>query len=89
MRKIVNLLLVLAMVLSMTACSGSKTETPKQSEAPAKDIVTQLSAPVTIEFWHSIANKAHIEILDGLVKEFNETVGAEKGITVNATYQGP
>lgn len=63
-------------------------EQPKEGSGE-ESIVTELSGPVTIEFWHSISNTVHVEILDNLLQEFNDTVGKEKGITVNATYQGP
>ncbi len=40
-----------------------------------------------IVFWHSMTESAG-ESLEGLVDEFNQTVGAEKGIHVTAVYQG-
>ena len=44
-------------------------------------------AEVEIVFWHSMTEMAG-ESLEGLVDEFNRTVGAEKGIHVTAVYQG-
>lgn len=42
---------------------------------------------VTITWWHSNSGLLG-EAADELVERFNETVGAEKGITVEAVYQG-
>ena len=41
-----------------------------------------------LQFWHSISNQNHLKVLEGLVEEFNETIGAEKGITVVPTFNG-
>ena len=38
-------------------------------------------------FWHAMSDAAG-QLIDGYVKRFNETVGAEKGIVVEAVYQG-
>ena len=43
--------------------------------------------PVRIVFWHSASEKAG-ELVDKYVKEFNETIGKEKGIEVEAVFQG-
>jgi len=43
--------------------------------------------PVTIEVWNYY-NGDQLTAFDGLVKEFNETVGAEKGIIVKSSSQG-
>lgn len=43
--------------------------------------------PVTIEVW-TYYNGDQLTAFDGLVKEFNETVGKEKGIVVNSSSQG-
>lgn len=50
-------------------------------------VVTELSEPVTVEFWHSMSG-ANGEALNSIIEDFNNTVGKEKGITVEATYQG-
>ena len=44
-------------------------------------------AATEIVFWHCMTETAG-ESLEGLVEEFNRTVGAEKGIHVTAVYQG-
>ena len=41
----------------------------------------------TITFWHSMSENAGV-MLDELVNTFNETVGKENGIRVDAIYQG-
>ena len=45
------------------------------------------NGPVTVTFWHSMTEEAK-ELLDGYVADFNTTVGAEKGIRVEAVFQG-
>lgn len=51
------------------------------------EVVTEVSSPVEIDFWHSM-NGANGEVLNEIVNEFNNTVGADKGIQVTAIYQG-
>lgn len=74
-----------ALGLSLAAC-GSK-PAPSGAETPAGELGT-LSGPVELQFWHSISNQNHLKVLEGLVEEFNETIGAEKGITVVPTFNG-
>ena len=45
------------------------------------------NGPVVVTFWHSMTEEAK-ELLDGYVAGFNETVGARKGIRVEAVFQG-
>ncbi len=65
--------------------SSSGNTSPPQSEAGSGYTI---SDPVTIELWHPISNPVHAEVLDAMIAEFNSGIGAEKGITVNATLQG-
>ena len=51
------------------------------------EVVTSIENPVTIEFWHSMSG-AFTDTIADIVNDFNITVGAEKGITVNSVYQG-
>ena len=51
------------------------------------EVITKIEQPVTIEFWHSMSG-AFSDTIKEIVNDFNNTVGAEKGITVNAVYQG-
>ena len=60
---------------------------PQRGKTPARELGT-LSGPVELQFWHSISNQNHLKVLEGLVEEFNETIGAEKGITVVPTFNG-
>ena len=89
MKKITCLLLTLVMALTVAGC-GSGGDTPSSDNAGQSEgeIVTELSEPVEIQFWHSISNQVHLEILENLVEEFNQTVGKEKGITVVPTFNG-
>lgn len=88
MKKLLCLVLALSMVLALAAC-GSKGESSGANGGESdKKVVTTISAPVEIQFWHSISNPVHAEILDKQIAEFNKTVGAEKGITVVSTFNG-
>jgi sn-glycerol 3-phosphate transport system substrate-binding protein len=55
--------------------------------AGGRQEATQTSGPVTIRFWHSMADEAGIAF-DEYVKEFNAGPGAAKQITVEAVFQG-
>ena len=83
MKKLMTSLSLVAGVTTLAACSGGKTEqTPQTTE-----IITTIESPVTIEFWHAMSG-TNQEAVDALVNKFNTTIGTEKGITVNAVYQG-
>lgn len=100
---VVAILALCLMVGSMTACSsnnsnnGGNTDpanTPTQpvtdnDDGGASDGTVKLtpSKPTEVNFWHSLSG-TNEETLKGLVDTYNSTVGAEKGITVNALYQG-
>lgn len=66
--------------LGLVGCGNQETETKV-------DLVTNTGDGVTVEFWHNMSG-AFAETIDSIVSDFNSTIGAEKGITVNATYQG-
>ncbi|MBQ8803801.1 MAG: extracellular solute-binding protein [Tyzzerella sp.] len=87
MKKILAILLSLAMVFALTACGGDDTKTGggKGSGDGDKKEALQVSEPVTIEFWHTLTADG-AAALEAMTKEFNET--NEYGITVNATNQG-
>jgi len=55
--------------------------------AGGRQETTQTTGPVTIRFWHSMADEAGIAF-DEYVKEFNAGPGAAKQITVEAVFQG-
>jgi sn-glycerol 3-phosphate transport system substrate-binding protein len=49
--------------------------------------VAETSGPITISFWHSMADDVGL-VFEAFVKEFNEGPGAERQITVEAVFQG-
>lgn len=71
MKKLVSLLLALAMLLSVT---GALAYSPEE--------------PITITFWHTRASGANYNVLKDSVDTFNATIGKEKGIIVEETFQG-
>lgn len=75
MKKILKCLTALLCVLVLLLCAGCSTEsaTPPQ--------------PVSITIW-TYYNGTQLESFNALVKTFNETVGKEKGITVETYSQG-
>ena len=82
MKKRVLGVMALASIIGLVGCG----QTEEVKETPT-ELVTELSEPVEIEFWHTMSG-ALGETIDTLVKNFNGTVGAEKGITVESVYQG-
>ena len=66
-KKMLALLLALAMGLGMAACARADA--------------------VKIVFWHSMSEEAGA-LIQAYVKQFNETVGRERGIEVEAVFQG-
>lgn len=77
MKKLLSLILILSLLVSLTACTGLAGK--KNPLDPEK--------PVTIVVWHYY--NGHIkEQFDSLVNEFNETIGIEKGIVVDAQSVG-
>lgn len=88
MKKFWTSLSLLAGVTSLVACSSGKTEQAPSTDSNAKqELVTTIEKPVTIEFWHAMSG-TNQEAVDALVEQFNSTIGAEKGITVEPVYQG-
>ena len=66
--------------LGLVGCGNQETETKVE-------LVTNTGDGVNVEFWHNMSG-AFAETIDSIVSDFNSTIGAEKGITVHATYQG-
>lgn len=88
MKKVMAILLSMAMVFVMTACGGNGSQTGNGgagSDDASKKEALQVSEPVTIEFWHTLTADG-AAALEAMTKEFNET--NEYGITVNAVNQG-
>ena len=73
MKKLFSLLLVLTMLLSLAGIA--------QAEEPIEE-------PIKVTVWHTRGSGANGEMIAASVKEFNETIGAEKGIVVEEVYQG-
>lgn len=84
MKKMFALLLALLMVFALAACG--KTETPPPADTDVSNVALGEKA-VTLTFWHSMTDN-NGAVLEGLVETFNETVGAEHGVSVLAVYQG-
>lgn len=97
MKRILAILLVLTMtLLALTACSSTPStvqagaatgetgaaETPEESQG-----AETAEGVIELTYWYSWTDKIQ-ENNENLVKMFNETVGAEKGIHVTAEYQG-
>ena len=85
MKKLISFLAVVLLAVSF-AFAGGSAEQATTSES--SDVVTTISNPITIEFWHSFSGDVQLPVIEGLVKEFNDTVGREKGITVVPVAQG-
>ena len=85
MKKLISFLTVVLLAVSF-AFAGGSAEQATTSES--SDVVTTISNPITIEFWHSFSGDVQLPVIEGLVKEFNDTVGKEKGITVVPVAQG-
>lgn len=85
MKKLAASCAVLFGLSSMVACSNG-TESNKVQEG-SSDLVVSIEEPVKIEFWHAMSG-SYGEAVNQIVEGFNSTVGQEKGITVEAVYQG-
>ena len=81
MKKVLLSTLALGATLGLVGCGNNEVQ---QNDV---ELVTQVSAPVEIEWWHSMSG-AFDETIKGIVENFNETIGEEKGIHVTAVYQG-
>lgn len=88
-----GLLAAMLLVSSLSGC-GQKSEPESKQPATNQPATSESTGGeestggiVTIEFWNS-AEGAMATSLEYLVNEFNNTVGKEKGIVVNAVFQG-
>lgn len=75
-KKLISLCLVFTMVTALTGCGSKSAKSPLSAKNP-----------VTIEVWNYY-NGDQLTAFDNLVKEFNESVGKEKGIIVKGSSQG-
>ena len=78
MKKKTVLLIILSLLL-LTGHSGTL------SAAGTRPVSAQ--SPTEISFWHSMGGVMGVT-LEGIVQNFNDTVGAEKGISIKTVYQG-
>ncbi|MBI3521876.1 MAG: ABC transporter substrate-binding protein [Chloroflexi bacterium] len=70
------------------ACGGgSPSGGGTTAEANAIDSV-ELKAPVSITLWHALTGDPQKSALENAIKQFNDTVGKERGITVTGLVQG-
>lgn len=78
-------LLILSIMSSVLSCSGdkSKTENKSESVSTSADVYVPKEKQ-TLEFWHAM-NGENGEILETLVKKFNET---HQNIEVKPVFQG-
>lgn len=69
-------------------CAGEnkKAEIPQAEESSALTEENDSDTAMTIEFWHYY-NDAQKQHLDQLVKEYNGTLGLERGVAVEAYSQ--
>lgn len=90
MKKALALIMAVTMLLTLAAgCGGKNSNTPdttKQTESKGAS-KTETNEPIEVTFWHVLGGALQ-EPVENLVKEFNETVGAEKGIHVTPVFQG-
>ncbi len=94
-RNTLALLLAGSMSLTLAACGGgntASTPTPDAqssaavSETPQSEGPEQVTAPITITFWHDRTSDTDYEFLKKSIQEFNDT--NEYGITVEEVAQG-
>ncbi len=98
MKKFASLCLIAAMMVSMSSCAsesgsaaaGSTSGSSSSSSAASETESTASSGSgdtIELTYWYAWTDKIQ-ENNENLVAQFNETVGAEKGIHVTAEYQG-
>ena len=95
-KKLLSVLLVVAMLFTAAACGGSaekenKDQQNTEKEDPAGDGDTNdgpayVTEPITIQFWHTMGSGALADYMNDAVARFNSE--NEYGITVVATYMG-
>ncbi len=88
MKKILCTILAFILLLNLAACVDKNSASTTATSTDGGSIVTDLSGPVTIDFWHCVDNEIELGELNTLVNNFNSGVGKEMGITVNPVYQG-
>lgn len=93
MKKCLALLMTTTMLFGLTAC-GMQKENVKNSQATQAEAKksneaekTTSKVEQTVVFWHSLGGALGDE-LNAIVKEYNEGQGKDKGIKVDAVFQG-
>lgn len=90
-KRMIAAMLATLMVVSITACQGSKDPASPVGNGKAGESVTleQVNKTETAEliFWHNRGGSAGEYLEKTMIPEFNETVGAEMGIKVTPVYQ--
>ncbi|MBP1758277.1 MAG: putative lipoprotein [Firmicutes bacterium] len=76
MKKWISMLILLMLLLMLAACTTSTASDPLDPDKP-----------ITVTVWHYYNGNVK-ESFDALVAEFNETVGVERGVVVDAKSQG-
>lgn len=84
MKKLISIVMAVSMLLSLVACLGGCSG---PASASGSSNTNGQNAPTKITYWYSWTDKIQENNVN-LVKQFNETVGKEKGIEVTAEYQG-
>lgn len=101
MKKTIALMLCLGLAVGSVACGSTSADSSADatSEAAATeaaadetvanpdDVQVELTEPITIQFWENLDNETYDADVQRVVDSFNETIGADMGITVEMTVQ--
>lgn len=86
MKRFLALLLALCLCLGLLgACSGNSDVTTDQPQDSTNEPSTS-GGKTELVFWHNRGGTAG-ETLEAIVAQYNETVGAESGVSITAVYQ--
>ncbi len=77
MKRLLCMMLALVMMFALAACSESGTS------QDAGDLFPTLDEPITITFWHSVANEDVLNNFLEVVDTFNNTVGKDNNVKVD------
>ncbi len=90
MKKWMQYLMIGISGLGLTACGtqpAADESLPSEINDSTTNPVETVAEPITVDFWHAMSGNTETA-LNHLVTTFNEGIGAEKGIKINAVYQG-
>src|SRR5699024_5793969 len=89
MKKLVSLILALAIAFSLVSCGNSDApsgeNTPDaagESSGTNSELFPERTEDITLTFWHSITNETIYAAFKEVLDDFNNGVGAERGIYV-------